>query len=366
MAKSTDLLNVMVTGSTYTGVTTLNFTNHSHLYDAASNTINIGKYLYQRTLQLGTGAQNGDLTNEAGDLTWDGNKLATSIDLGGKQDALDYYAESLTHEITILQGLDTSSLHIAWAGSYTNVAGSHQVIPTGGSVTKGLYDAATNGAAGNLIYMTCDMRGVGSCLECAFAVSDAVTWAGAPEVVISGLNTTSFTSVTWSFPLPANRQMYFVVGGLPVGSSLSYTSGSVHMRNFRLHRKGGLSTISSQLSCGNVACSGSVTATSFTSTSDQAVKENVQNASLEDCTRVLREVDVKSYNRTDIPGPRIGFIAQDLQRSLPEEFANIMGMQYGGDQPLLALSYDRLVCVLWGACKALTARVDALELLAHP
>ena len=76
-------------------------------------------------------------------------------------------------------------------------------------------------------------------------------------------------------------------------------------------------------------------------------------------------VDVKTYNRLDVPGPRIGFIAQDLQRALPAEFANIMGMQYG-DQPLLALSYDRLVCVLWGAVKALTARVDALELLTHP
>jgi hypothetical protein len=105
-----------------------------------------------------------------------------------------------------------------------------------------------------------------------------------------------------------------------------------------------------------------VTALSFASTSDQAIKENVQNASLEDCTRILQDVDVKTYTRTDVPGQRIGFIAQDLQRSLPEEFANIMGMQYGGDQPLLALSYDRLVCVLWGAVKALTARVDALEL----
>ena len=135
------------------------------------------------------------------------------------------------------------------------------------------------------------------------------------------------------------------------------------MRNFRLYRGSGLSTISSQLNCtGNVTCSGSVTATSFTSTSDQAIKGNVQNASLEDCTRVLREVDVKTYTRTDVPGPRIGFIAQDLQQHLPPEFANIMGMQYGGDRPLLALSYDRLVCVLWGAVKALTARVDALEL----
>jgi hypothetical protein len=71
---------------------------------------------------------------------------------------------------------------------------------------------------------------------------------------------------------------------------------------------------------------------------------------------------VKTHIRTDVPGQRIGFFAQDLQRHLPPEFANLLGMQYGGDQPLLSLSYDRIACILWGACKALTARVDALEL----
>ena len=72
-------------------------------------------------------------------------------------------------------------------------------------------------------------------------------------------------------------------------------------------------------------------------------------------------------SRKDIPGQRIGFIAQDVEGNLPPEFANIT-MRYGGDMPLLSLSYDRLVCVLWGVCKnlehqiaALTARVTALE-----
>jgi hypothetical protein len=206
-----------------------------------------------------------------------------------------------------------------------------------------------------------------TCNEAVFAVNDTTAWVPYSEIKFSGLSSTSWTTCTWSFPIPSNGIMNFHVGVIPTGSSLTQASGIVDIKNLHLFRTTALATISSQLSCaGDIICSRSVTATSFASTSDQAVKENVQNASLEDCTRVLREVDVKSYNRTDIPGPRIGFIAQDLQRSLPEEFANIMGMQYGGDQPLLALSYDRLVCVLWGACKALTARVDALELLAHP
>ena len=161
--------------------------------------------------------------------------------------------------------------------------------------------------------------------------------------------------------------MNFHVGVIPPGSSLTQADGIVDIKNMHLYRTAASTAISSQLNCtGDIICSRSVTATRYASTSDEAVKENVQTASLEDCTRVLQDVDVKTYTRTDVPGQRIGFIAQDMQRHLPHEFANIMGIQYGGAQSLLSVSYARLVWVLWGACKALTARVDALELLTHP
>jgi hypothetical protein len=260
-------------------------------------------------------------------------------------------------QTTILQGLDTSSLHIAWAGTYTNVAGSHQVFSTGGAVTKGLYDTAVNGSPGNTIFMTCDLRGVGSCLECAFSVSDAVSWVGAPEVVISGLNTTSFTSVTWSFPLAANRQMYFVVGGLPAGSSLSYTTGSIHMRNFRLYRASGLASLSTPLSV-----TGDVTCTSVVQTSDRRVKENITPASLEVLQAVFDAVEVQTYTRTDgVEGPRVGFIANDVKAVLPEDGSLDMLAPFIAND-LIGVDYSRMCTVLWGAVKMLKQRVDALEL----
>ena len=83
---------------------------------------------------------------------------------------------------------------------------------------------------------------------------------------------------------------------------------------------------------------------------------------------IFQNANVKTYKRKDVPGQRIGFIAQDIAEYLPPEFANVIGMQYGGDMPLLSLSYDRLVCVLWGVCKnqeqqilALSGSVTALE-----
>ena len=76
---------------------------------------------------------------------------------------------------------------------------------------------------------------------------------------------------------------------------------------------------------------------------------------------IFQHVDVKTYNRTDTAGQRIGFLAQDIQQYLPPEFANVIGMQYGGDMPLLSLSYDRLVCVLWAVCKSQEQRISALD-----
>ncbi len=76
---------------------------------------------------------------------------------------------------------------------------------------------------------------------------------------------------------------------------------------------------------------------------------------------IFQNVDVKTYNRKDVSGQRIGFVAQDIQQCLPPEFANILGSQYGGDTPLLSLDYSRLVCILWMVCKDLKARVEVLE-----
>ena len=102
--------------------------------------------------------------------------------------------------------------------------------------------------------------------------------------------------------------------------------------------------------------------------SDRAIKDDVQNASLDDCKNIFENVDVKTYVRKDISGTRLGFIAQDIQTHAPPEFANLLGMQYGANEPLLSLDYSRLVCVLWGVVKVqetqiddLIARVEALE-----
>ena len=100
---------------------------------------------------------------------------------------------------------------------------------------------------GNTYQVTCCQLPVGNCTSCAFTTSILFSWSGAPGTVITGLNTSTFTSVAWSFPLPSNQSISFVVGNLPPGSSLTQTTGDINLRNFRLYRVSGLGMLASIL-----------------------------------------------------------------------------------------------------------------------
>jgi hypothetical protein len=125
-----------------------------------------------------------------------------------------------------------------------------------------------------------------------------------------------------------------------------------------------------QLDCvGAARFSSSVSANNYITTSDQRIKENVQNVSLDECLRLIKTVHPKTYNRIDMDGaPRIGYIAQDFDRELKDNYRCIMGSSEDVNGPLLALDYSRIVPVLHGALlnvidKLNTAldRIEALE-----
>ena len=79
---------------------------------------------------------------------------------------------------------------------------------------------------------------------------------------------------------------------------------------------------------------------------------------------MLNNIEAKTYTRTDLntTDKRIGFIAQDIQANLPEEFNNVLGTVYGNvNGALLGLDYSRLTPILWTLVKDLSTRVQALE-----
>jgi hypothetical protein len=82
---------------------------------------------------------------------------------------------------------------------------------------------------------------------------------------------------------------------------------------------------------------------------------------------VFDAIDVKTYERNDLNGQkRIGFISQDFEKALPEDFKHIVGngtlkREDSEEEAIKTLDYPRIVCLLWGVCKNLQSRLDALE-----
>jgi hypothetical protein len=113
----------------------------------------------------------------------------------------------------------------------------------------------------------------------------------------------------------------------------------------------------------------------LTSASDQRLKTDIQDVSLEDCQTVFDSLTPKTYKRRDQTDGkyRLGILAQDLKRILPARWDNLVdsfmhGPEDGAKEEYLSVSYDRLSLCLWGvvknqqkALRELTLRIDALE-----
>ena len=121
----------------------------------------------------------------------------------------------------------------------------------------------------------------------------------------------------------------------------------------------------------NVTFTGTCTSPGFTSTSDKALKDNVETLKIKDCTAILNAVDAMQYTRNDRNEQRVGFIAQDLQSACTGHFEHIVGTtehHTRDDQgetiekrELLTVDYSRLVTILWTCLKDTNRRMSQLE-----
>jgi hypothetical protein len=366
-------LDLYVNGSLVSPAATgLNFSNHSNSLDPNTGILTLGPVLSQTLLRLGTNAVYGDLTRgSGGELLWGGNPVS----------ALAHYSEASGATTTLAQSFDTAtpiSTHMNWGGNATinNVSGSHQEI-TLNSSTYLVYGGQT---IGERVYVSLELKAAtpASLIELAFAVRNNTYWTD--TITFQGLSSSVWRTFTWSFDVPDNATIILVIGQIPAqvggGSfpNVTLQSGTVLLRNFHMYKSADLATISAPLTCEkDVTFSTSIesqhayiinaiTAANYFSSSDERLKTNVQDASLQSCQQVFDAVQVKTYERTDLAGKRIGFIAQDIEASSPSEFANLYGTRPSEDGvPYLTLDYSRLVTVLWGVVKNMQARLEALE-----
>ena len=118
----------------------------------------------------------------------------------------------------------------------------------------------------------------------------------------------------------------------------------------------------------------------LTQNSDARIKTDIHDLPASQCQAVFDSIEARTYKRTDIETDKLrcGFIAQEVQKALPESMQNIVAPythtstdENGQEihEEHLGVDYARLAAVtLWGVCKAqqaqltdLTARIAALE-----
>ncbi len=64
-----------------------------------------------------------------------------------------------------------------------------------------------------------------------------------------------------------------------------------------------------------------MSASAFTTLSDQRVKTNIVDADLEECERLVKTISPKGYERTDYTsGRKFGYVAQDWHNQISNDF----------------------------------------------
>lgn len=160
-------------------------------------------------------------------------------------------------------------------------------------------------------------------------------------VISSGNITSSFGNISASngtiaakIARASENKSYYLVGheGATIGSSPAIFKGTS--------------------ACYFNGSTGQITATSFNATSDERLKENIEDFVL---TTPISDVAVKTYNFIDNPDEKyIGVIAQDLQKVYPELINE-------DDDGFLSIKESKLVYLLMAEVKELRKRIEELE-----
>jgi hypothetical protein len=95
--------------------------------------------------------------------------------------------------------------------------------------------------------------------------------------------------------------------------------------------------------------------------SDPRLKENVEDASLDECTRLVLAVRPKTYVLKETGKEQIGYVAQSWQQETQPAYRNSIVGESLGEEPMLSLDYSRVVPILHAALLSALARIEALE-----
>jgi hypothetical protein len=100
------------------------------------------------------------------------------------------------------------------------------------------------------------------------------------------------------------------------------------------------------------------------------LKNDQQKVSLDDCLQVFNNLHTKTFVRNDIPENlennvrSVGFVAQDLQKTLPASFSNLVHETEnykGTDKTILSIDYSVLTSVLWEVVRSQSTQIQTLS-----
>jgi len=187
----------------------------------------------------------------------------------------------------------------------------------------------------------------------------------------SGFSTTSWTPCSFSTTTMLTGTGEIMFGKHHLNTAITQSTGQVLIRNVKVTTTPSAYTFANAMTIGgNLSVTGNVTATGTVSGSDRSIKTDVETLSTEAALSMLKNVEAKVYERTDIgrTDKRIGFIANDVKDSCPDEWGNLVSTVNAKDGQILGLDYARFCPILWTICrtqqeliKDLSTRVQALD-----
>ncbi len=286
-----------------------------------------------------------------------------------KQDAIVGLTQGTVPPITVWGPSHFGT--VAFSHNWTNATTHSVLVSRGPPSGYDLYESITN-KQGIQYKIEVDVKLVGSATTWCMGFQNpnvGQTWTTA-----HGLNTSTYTTVSMTTTI-ASAGAYWELGYMSWYTGAQPNAGDTfHLQNLTVTEIASATAVSlaqDLIVTGGITCSSAIQCVSLVQTSDEAIKENVALASLEELQGIFDRVNVMTYTRNDgVHGPRVGFVAQHLQAAIGEDskLQNIVMPVYTDGPPLLGLDYARLTCLLWAVCKiqkaelaALTARVVTLE-----
>ena len=79
-----------------------------------------------------------------------------------------------------------------------------------------------------------------------------------------------------------------------------------------------------------------------------------------DCIEIVKEVPVKKFYMKNDKERRhnIGFIAQDVEEAIPDDFENIV---FKNEDGFFGMDYTKMGVILWKCCQEQQSKIDHLE-----